>query len=298
MGVYLDYSQEELDRQYEHRFFIDDVDSHVEYAKAQSRRVRAAADGKFDVPYGAGPDELLDIYLTAAQSPAPVVVFFHGGRWSRGSKASTCDPAEVFNAAGAIFISVNFTLLPNVTMDELLAQCRAAIVWIWKNCANFGGDRDRLYVFGKSSGAHIGGVMAVTDWTAHGLPRDVLKGAFLVSGMYDLEPVRLTFRNKITRLDRDSAYKNSPIHHIPADGCPLVVGCGALETPEFRRHSREFAAAWSARGLPCDYMEVPDKHHYSVSADMQDSPLMALMLKRMGLAMPVMARVGAPSKST
>lgn len=285
MKVYLDYTQEELDRQYEHRFFVSDVDKHVAYAKEQSRRVRAAARGKFDVPYGEGQDELLDIYFGSGAKPAPVVIFFHGGRWSRGTKVSSCDPAEVFNASGAHFVSVNFTLLPKVSMDALIEQCRAAIVWIGRNCRSFDGDPDRLYVFGKSSGAHIGGMMAVTDWTRYGAPANLLKGGLLVSGMYDLEPVRLTFRNEFLKLDRDGAHNNSPIHHIPANGCPLVLGCGALETPEFRRQTLEFAKAWRKKGLECDYMEVPERHHYSVSADMHESPLIALMLRRMGLSL-------------
>jgi arylformamidase len=283
MKIFLDYTQEELDRQYEHRYFVQDVESFVARAKAESRRVRAEAKGRFDVAYGAGADELVDIYLTDAPAPAPVIVFFHGGRWSRGSKASSCDGSVAFTEAGAHFVSVNYTLLPAITMDALIDQCRRAMVWIWNNAVSFGGDRDRLYVTGKSSGAHIGGMMVTTDWTALGAPKDMIKGGLLISGMYDLEPVRLTFRNDITRLDQASARRNSPIHRIPPDGCPLVVGCGDLETPEFRRHSKEFAAAWRAAGLSCRYMEVPDRHHYSVSMDMQDSPLVALMLEEMGL---------------
>lgn len=283
MKVYLDYTQEELDQQYEHRHFVADAEEYIALAKAESRRVRAAAIGMFDVPYGNRDDERIDVYRCLADDLAPVVIFFHGGRWSRGSKAGSCDAAEVFNAAGAHFISVNFSLLPVVTMDCLIQQCREAVAWIWRNWKAFSGDPNRLYVMGKSSGAHIGGMMVTTDWEARGLPADVIKGGLLISGMYDLEPVRLTFRNEWLKLDEQSARRNSPLHHIRRDGCPLVVGCGALETDEFRRQSREFALAWRSQGSRCEYMEVPDRHHYSVSAAMEKSVLLEQLLREMGL---------------
>lgn len=284
MKVFLDYSQEELDRQYEHRHFVADVDQYVAWARAESARVRSEARGRYDVPYGAQRDETLDVYFGEGVGLRPLVVFFHGGRWSRGSKTSSCYNAEVFTALGAHFVSVNFTLLPDTTMDVLIHQCRSALAWLWRNADSVGGDRARIYVMGKSSGAHIAGMMVTTDWEKdYGLPPDVIKAGLLVSGMYDLEPVRRSFRNSFLRLDEKSAKRNSPIHRIPADGCPLVVGCGALETDEFRRQSQEFAGAWRDGGNPVRHLEVAGCHHYSVSTAEGMAPLMAAMGAYMGL---------------
>lgn len=288
MKVYLDYTQEELDRQYEHRNFVPDADDFLAAQRAESERVRAAANGRFDVAYGSGEDELLDIYLTGLvgrDGLAPVVVFFHGGRWAIGSKASNCEGAEMYTAQGVHFVSVNFSLLPNVTMDQLIGQCRDAVAWLWRNAETFGGARDRMFVHGKSSGAHVAAMMAITDWPAgYGLPADLFKGGLLVSGMYDLEPVRRTFRNEWLRLDEDAAARNSPIRHIPEGGCPLIVGFGSLETDEFRRQSREFVAAWRAPGLECREVEMAGRHHFSVNAEMNDanSILVAPFLGWMG----------------
>ena len=144
MKIYLDYTQEELDRQYEHRHFVPDSDDFIAANKAESERVRNAANGRFDVAYGPHEDELLDIYLAESNGPAPIVVFYHGGRWAMGSKASNCEGAEVYTALGAHFISVNFSLLPTVTMDVLIRQCRDAIAWVWRNAETFGGDAASL----------------------------------------------------------------------------------------------------------------------------------------------------------
>jgi arylformamidase len=289
MAVYRDYSQEELDRQYEHRHFVADVPKFRAIAKAENQRVRAAAKGVFDIPYGPHPDELLDVYQTDHALPAPVVIFFHGGRWRQGSKTSACHSAEAFTNAGAHFVSVNYTLLPTITMDELIAQCRKAVAWISKNASSFGGDGDRISIMGKSADAHIGGMMVTTDWDTIGLAPDVIKSALLISGMYDLEPVSLTFRNEWLRLDRESSVRNSPLRQIKASGCPLVIGCGALETDEFRRQTREFADAWRDRGHACEYMEVADQHHYSINLFIERSPLFDRMRSLMKLDGPLVA---------
>jgi arylformamidase len=215
------------------------------------------------------------------------VVFFHGGRWALGSKASNCEGAEMYTALGVHFVSVNFSLLPKVTMDVLIRQCRDAIAWLWRNAETFGGDRERIFVHGKSSGAHVGAMMVITDWQAeYGLPGDLVKGGLVVSGMYDLEPVRLTFRNDWLKLDEAAAARNSPIRHIPDHGCSLIVGVGALETDEFRRQPREFVAAWRAKGRECLFVEMPGRHHFTVNDEMKDpsSALVAPFLGWMGLA--------------
>jgi len=293
--VWLDYTQEELDAQYEHRSHVPDGDAFLERTREQSRQAREAARprARLDVPYGPHPDQLLDIYPAegAGGALAPVVAFFHGGRWSRGSKTSNVECLAMYNAAGVHFVSVGFTLIPETDMAGLIGQCRDAVAWLWRNAAGFGGDANRLYVLGKSSGGHVAGVMATTDWTAgRGLPPDALKGGLLVSGMYDLEPVRRSFRNGFLKLDEATAARYSPIRHIPANGCPLVVGVGAEETAEFRRQSRDFAAAWQAHGLDCRFVEMAGRHHFSITADLSDpaGPLAGPFLERIraGAAAP------------
>lgn len=290
MKVYRDYTQEELDVQYEHRNIVANAEEFTARNRAEAERVRADADAagtaRLDVRYGSAEDQLLDIYLAPGEGPAPIVVFFHGGRWRVGSRMSASAPAESFTAAGAHFVSVDFVLFPGTDMDTLIGQCREAIAWVWRNAAEFGGDRDRLHVMGKSSGGHIGGMMVTTDWTSlHDLPADTVKSALLVSGMYDLEPVRLTFRNEWLKLDAEVAARNSAIRHLPEGGCPLVVSFGSLESDEFKRQSREFVEAWRAKGFACQLIEMPGRHHFSIDADINDptGSLVSAMLETMGL---------------
>ena len=289
MKIYLDYTQTELDRQYEHRDFVPDAGDILARQKTACQRIRDNANGRFDIAYGEGEDARLDLYEGASGGPAPAVVYFHGGRWSMGNQTSSIESAEIYAAKGVHFVSVNFSLLPGVTMDHLITQCRDAVAWLWRNAGDLGIDPARLFVQGKSSDAHIAAMMAVTDWQGgYGLPGDLFKGGLLVSGMYDLEPVRLTFRNDVLRLDQQAARRNSPIHLIPEYGCSLIAAVGGEESGEFRRQSRDFAKAWQASGRECRLVEVAGLNHFTMNDEMGNiaSPMITPFLDDMVLAAP------------
>ena len=212
--IFLDYDQETLDAQYNQRSLVPDADDYIAVDVAESARVRQKLDCRIDVAYGPGEDETLDLFPAAAPG-SPVVVYMHGGAWTRSDKSNESFMAEAFVAAGAAFVAVNFGLCPKVTLDEMIRQAREAVAWSCENAQDFNADPGRLYIAGHSSGGHVGGMMAVTDWTAHNLPRGLIKGALLCSGMYDLAPVRLSARNDYLHLDEAAEDRNSAMRHIP-----------------------------------------------------------------------------------
>ena len=283
--VWLDYDQAALDAQYNQRALVPDADDYIAVDVAESARVRRELECSIDVAYGPGEDERLDVFPAAAPG-SPFAVYMHGGAWTRSDKANESFMAEAFVAAGAAFVSVNFGLCPKVTLDEMIRQARQAVAWSHANARGFNADPGRLYIAGHSSGGHVGGMMAVTDWPAtHGLPRDLVKGALLCSGMYDLAPVRLSARNDYLRLDEAAEARNSAIRRIPPDGCPLVIGYGGGEQKEFRRQSREFAAAWRAAGLEVREFDMPGVNHFELRRHFNDpeGPILKAMLGLMGL---------------
>ena len=283
--IYLDYDQRALDAQYDQRVLVPDADDYLAADAAESARVREKLDCRIDVAYGPGEDQKLDVFPAPAPG-APFAVYMHGGAWTRSDKSAESFMAESFVAAGAAFVSVNFSLCPKVGLDELVRQAREAVVWSCRNAGSFNGNAGRLFVAGHSSGGHVGAMMVVTDWPAtHVLPCDLVKGAVLCSGMYDLEPVRLSARNDYLGLDEAAARRNGPIHHIPEGGCPLVVGYGGREQAEFRRQSRSFAAAWRARGLAVEEIDLPGVNHFEMRRYFNDpdGPVLKAALAMMGL---------------
>jgi arylformamidase len=194
--VWLDMDQKELDDAYDQEVYAPNRDQVVARRLANSTIVRAFLGEPQRVAYGPTEIEKLDIFRTKAPN-APINIFIHGGAWRRNKAADYAVLAELFVRAGAHCVILDF-----ITVDEaggslfpMAEQVRRAIAWVYKNAESFGGDRNRLYISSHSSGSQLGGVMVTTDWTREYLPRDLIKGALLASGMYDLKPVRLSKRS-------------------------------------------------------------------------------------------------------
>jgi arylformamidase len=195
-------------------------------------------------------------------------VFIHGGNWRVGSARSYGFAAETFVNAGAHYIALDFTPVQNVGGDlgVMAAQVRRAIAWVYKNAASFGGDPNRIFIGGHSSGGHLCGVALVTDWQAeHGVPADIVKGGLCMSGMYEMTPVRLSWRRTYVNFTDAMVEAMSSQRHIARLTAPIVVTYGTLETPDFQRQSRDFAAAVKAAGKPVQLIEAPNYAHLDMA---------------------------------
>jgi hypothetical protein len=159
---------------------------------ANSAAARARVGEPLPLAYGPTPIEALDVYRPFAGNPATsagaaVGIFVHGGAWRSCSAAEFTFLAEPFVRAGANFAVLDFMNVEDAGGDlsSIVEQVRRAVGWVYRNAEKFGGDRDRLYLISHSSGSHLAGCVVTHDWASEGLPRDILKGATLSSGMYD-----------------------------------------------------------------------------------------------------------------
>ena len=173
--------------------------------------------------------------------------------------------AETFTAAGICVVALNYALAPAVSLDEIVRQCRAALAWVYENIHRYGGDRDRIHVAGSSAGAHLAAMLCAAAWApSFGLPEGVVKGATLLSGLYDLEPLLLTHPNEWLKLDRAAALRNSPIRMLPPPGLPMVFSYAPNETDEFKRQSEVYMAACQAVGCNCQFVAAPGTNHFDI----------------------------------
>jgi len=115
------------------------------------------------------------------------------------------------------------------------------VVWTYQNASKFGGNPDSIYISGHSAGGHLGGVLITTDWQEYNIPDNVIKGAFLSSGMYDLYPVSLSSRNEYVSFTEKMIQDLSPINHIDRVNMPVILAYGTQESPEFQRQTKEFS---------------------------------------------------------
>ena len=143
----------------------------------------------------------------------------------------------------------------------MAGQVRNAIAWVYKNAASFGIDASRLYIGGRSSGAHLTGVALVSDWAKDfGVPADIVKGGVCSSGMYDLKPVRISKRSSFIEFTDEMEDAMSSQRHLDQLRAPVVVTYGTNETPEFQRQNRDFAAAVKSVEL----IEAPNYNHFEM----------------------------------
>jgi len=248
LPVFLEYDQDALDAAYDQAAYAPNREQLIE------RRVRDSVRGRIGEPerlaYGPAEIERLDIYRSARPA-APVFVFIHGGAWRSGRSKDFTGPAEMFLAARAHYVVPDFAWVQDVggSLMVVADQVRRAVAWVFQNIARFGGDPNRLYLGGQSSGGHLAAVALTTDWRRDfGLPADIIKGGVCISGMYDLTPVRLSARSRYVAFDDTTVAALSPIRHLDRLRAPLVVVYGTRETPEFQRQNREFAAAVETAG--------------------------------------------------
>jgi arylformamidase len=221
--VFLGYDQKALDDQYEQRVWVPHADQIIKrYAEASDAVRRRLGEPRVE-RYGPSAPETLDIYGSGKKA----FVFVHGGAWKRQSSREQAFPAEPVIAAGAAYVALNFANLPTVTLPEMAAQVRRGIEWVHVNLSK------DVVVFGHSSGGHL---------TACALTRlDFVKRAMVVSGCYDLLPVRLSARNEYVRLDERLEHEYSPIRHADRINAQVTVGWAEHDNDEFRRQSRAFA---------------------------------------------------------
>jgi arylformamidase len=264
--VWLDLDQAELDAAYDQTAWALNREELLKrYAeKSEAARARLGAPRRY--AYGPSSVEGLDVYATS-RADAPINVFIHGGAWRAGLARNYAFAAELFVRAGAHFVVPDFAWVQDVdgSLLPVAEQVRAAVAWVYRNAQSFGGDPDRLYVSGHSSGAHLAAVVLTTDWRRRfGLPPDLAKGGLCSSGMYDLAPVRLSARSAYVKFTDEMVDALSPQRHLDQLTAPVVVTYGTQESPEFQRQARDFAAAVAAAGKPVRLLVGEGYNHFEM----------------------------------
>jgi arylformamidase len=262
-AVWLDLDQAELDDAYDQSVYAFNQNNISERRAANNEKVLPIIGKPQREAYGPAEIEKVEIWKTQRPN-APVLIFLHGGAWRGGRAAQVAYMAEPYIKAGAHFVSVDFSNALETQGDlfPMVDQCRRAVGWVYKNAASFGGDPNQLSLCGHSSGGHLGGCVVITDWAKDGLPPDILKGALLGSGMYDLKPVRLSKRANYVKFTDAMEHELSAQRHLDRIRTPIVLTYGTLETPEFQRQSRDFFAAVKAAGKPIQLLEGKGYNHY------------------------------------
>lgn len=244
------------------------VPEHAGYFKLwaeTSAQVRATQRCTLDIAYGPTAGQKLDVFPSAT-ADAQVLVFIHGGYWRSLDKADHSFVVPAFTQAGACVVVPNYDLCPAVTVPEIVMQMVRALAWVFRNIADYGADPGRISVVGHSAGGHLAAMLLNCAWKAHDpeLPVNLIKNALSISGLYDLEPMRLTPSLQASlKLTPEQVRKASPaMMQAPAAG-KLFSVAGGDESAEFLRQNLMVQQAWGSKAVPvCE--ALPGLNHFNV----------------------------------
>jgi arylformamidase len=239
---------------------------------ARSAAVRQRTNSHLDLAYGGGARQRLDLFLTGLPK-APTLAFIHGGYWQMNDKESFSFLAEGPLAHGINFALIEYTLAPEVRLGDIVEETRLAIRWLGDHLGNYAADGNCLYLSGHSAGGQL---------TAMSIALPTLRGGLAISGIYDLEPIRLNYLNEKLRLDPAEAQRNSPLFYLPATASELVIAYGTRELPELCRQSIEYGRAWNERGLPGRLLPIEEANHFTILEALA-KPQGALMRAMLGV---------------
>ena len=262
-----DLTQEALDRAYDQDHWAANA------AQVQARIVERSQRVARMMPpqsrrYGASEPQSVDIFAPKDARGAPVFILIHGGAWRLSMREGFYGSAPSIVGAGCILVVVGFDCLPAISMVRMAEQVRQAVLWVAAEIGAFGGDRRNLHLIGHSSGAHLAAATLTSDL---GAAAPNIRGATLISGLYDLAPVMLSARRHYIDLNEADAAALSPILHLDAFPGTASVWWGSRESPEFKRQSRVFSNALHMRERLAQATVIAGRNHFEMLEEL-DNP--------------------------
>lgn len=280
LDAWRDLAADERERQYNPRVTVPDFQRHLDAARLASEHARTSLRCLRDLRYGPRPRQCIDVYPADAEG-APAVVYVHGGFWRALSKEQAAGIALSLHTSDITTAVVGYDLCPDETLDTIVDEIDAALDWCARALPGHGVDPARMHLAGSSAGAHLIAT-ALFRAPAAGTWRERYRSAWLVSGIYELAPVRAISVNADIRLDDEAVARLSPLRFPARVPAALTIAVGADETPSWIAQSRAFADAARRAGNDVDYLEVPGAHHFSVGAATDGSLVNARLRARVG----------------
>ncbi|EPC4485880.1 alpha/beta hydrolase [Serratia liquefaciens] len=252
--------------QYNARASVEDFDACMAQYEQLAAQAKAQTPGIYDIHYGMGVAERLDLF-PAARQPSPLLVFIHGGYWHSQRKEEACSMAATFTQHGVAVATLEYTLQPEATLAEIVREVRSAIAWLYHHAGQYGIDPERIFVSGSSAGGHLCGMLIADDWQhRYQVPVNVIKGVLALSGLYDIRPLCDIYINDWMRLSPEQAATLSPLFMLPekADALQILLDVGAKETQGFRNQTLAYFAACREKGLNVALLEDRHNNHFTL----------------------------------
>jgi arylformamidase len=257
-SIWMGMDQQALNKAYDQSQYAPNMKEVLARYASKSEALRNRIGQPTRCSYGNHPIETIDLF-TSLKPDAATEIFIHGGAWRGGAAKNYAFLADATRAAGVNLIIVEFSSVTESPLGllSMVNQVDRAIQWIYQHAAELGIDRDKLYLTGHSSGAHLAASVVSTRNTP-------VQAVVLCSGVYELEPVSLSSRNEYLNLNAEVIQSLSPERHATAINIPITVVHGALESPEFIRQAYSFANAIEGSNKMVRQIEIAHTNHFEI----------------------------------
>jgi acetyl esterase/lipase len=250
-------SREELDRGLNNSEAVTGSAEMVAGWEQRSGEMRQRFPDHIGLRYG--PRERNRIDFLKAGDKAPTLLFIHGGYWQARAKEVFTIVAEGPLAHGINVALIGYTLAPDATLDQIVAEIHAGIDHLTGQLPALGAATEGIVVSGWSAGGHL---------TSMALSHPKVRGGMAISGIYDLEPIRHSYLNEKLQADEAVSRRNSPMMLAGGPSKPLSLVVGSAELPLLRKQTADFAGHRARHGLPVSYEEIPGANHFSILHEM------------------------------
>lgn len=264
--VYKNYTQDQLDIEYDNIRKVKDFDFSKYMLDLKNSNEEAGNRYKDilqrNIQYGLSADEVMDLFIV--NPGGPLHVFFHGGYWRMLHKDDFSYVANGILPHGHNLAIINYSLIPTVTMRELVAQCVRSIEWLMRNGENYKFNPQSISISGHSAGGHLAAMMATYQFQYE------LTSICALSGIFDLEPIRLCFLNKTLDLSIDEVNDFSPIRKIPETTAHIRLVTGDREGNEYFSQAESLFNAWGNKIKKEDLIFAKDHDHFTLRKDLNN----------------------------
>jgi len=263
--LYRGMTADQLLLQYSPRRTLPDAAAIFQSWADRSADFRNRARARLDIAYGANPAARLDLFLPKARKP-PLHVYFQGGYWQFFGKSDLSFIAEGLTQAGIAVAVVGYPLCPTVPLAGAIRHVRLALAFLWREAEHLGLKAGKLQISGHSAGAHLCTMLLATLWPRFrpDLPADIIGSAILISGVYELEPLRHIETGEALRLTAAMARRHSPITLRPASKARLLFCTGGQESAEFKRQTSALARLWANEGSRLEVISFSTRNHLTI----------------------------------
>lgn len=233
-----------------------------------------------DIPYAEPKNErqTLDVYAPAEGKGRPVVLWIHGGGWQAGKKTDVQKKPQAFVDKGFVFVSTNYRLLPEATIQQMAGDVAKAVRWTHDHAKDYGGDPDRILVMGHSAGAQLAALVCTDDryLKAEGLSFSILKGCVPVDGdTYDVPMQIATVSERVANIyrrkfgDEKSQKELSPVTHAAkGKNIPPFLILHVADHPETKGQSERLAKALEEAGVKARAYPAEGKNHGTINSEL------------------------------